>query len=397
MVDRSQVDALVSMANKAAQSAHEKLTLLLQNLPADPSEAQKFLLASIPLLIEEGADEASAGAELWYQEIRQQALTSSFQTLLGPGPDALALDRNIRSMSAPLFTKGKEGKEATGRLLAQLVERKVKDGARSTILANALKDPAATRFARVPAGSETCAWCFMLASRGWVYATKESASKAKKTGDSFHAGCDCQIVPAFGEQTPEIEGYNPDSLYEQYLFGRREFEFRNPGIEPDDKDIAATMRRLLPGLYRRGYAPDPGDIPFEQRTLAPFTEAKQRHVFAGDRRGGPHMHSAQRKREKKTLFPIWWTQEDVIEAIEDVQLYGKSTVTKDGGYMFEGYSRGVLVRIWVRDGMVTTAFPPRGDGVERYFASGNELVPLLIGDATSYPDVYGYRFASRGR
>lgn len=98
-------------------------------------------------------------------------------------------------------------------------------------MANALKDPAATRFARVAAGAETCAWCFMLASRGWVYATKESASKAKKTGDSFHAGCDCQIVLAFGEQTPEIEGYDPDSLYEQYLFGRREFELRNPGIE----------------------------------------------------------------------------------------------------------------------------------------------------------------------
>lgn len=389
MVDRSQVDALVSMANKAAQSAHAKLTLLLQNLPSDPSEAQKFLLASIPLLIEEGADEASAGAELWYQEIRQQALTSSFQTLLGPGPDALALDRNIRSMSAPLFTKGKEGQEATGRLLAQLVERKVKDGARSTILANALKDPAATRFARVPAGAETCAWCFMLASRGWVYATKESASKAKKTGDSFHAGCDCQIVPAFGEQTPEIEGYNPDSLYEQYLFGRREFEFRNPGIEPDDRDIAATMRRLLPGLYRRGYAPDPGDIPFVERESVILTEAFRHHVLVGRSGKGGHFHSSPRPR--KTKFPAWWSEADIWQAVEDVFYFGVAEDRGSGLIQFRGYSRGVHINLLVRDGIPQTIYPLDGDGVN-ILGGDEKLSPIpLTPTGRGSNDVYSHR------
>lgn len=75
------------------------------------------------------------------------------------------------------------------------------------------------RYARVPSGKETCAFCFMLASRGFVYHTKQSAGEG--FGHSYHRHCDCIIVPGFHESTgisadKQIEGYEPSKLYERY-------------------------------------------------------------------------------------------------------------------------------------------------------------------------------------
>ena len=71
-------------------------------------------------------------------------------------------------------------------------------------------DPSKPRWARVPVG-ETCEFCVMLASRGFVYLTRETAS----LGGGFHNGrCDCNVVPSWGER--HIAGYDPDALYRQY-------------------------------------------------------------------------------------------------------------------------------------------------------------------------------------
>ena len=62
----------------------------------------------------------------------------------------------------------------------------------------------ATRFARVPQGGDTCTFCAMLASRGFVYWTRESAGEFSH----YHKHCRCLIVPDDG--TGEVEGYDPD-------------------------------------------------------------------------------------------------------------------------------------------------------------------------------------------
>ena len=65
-------------------------------------------------------------------------------------------------------------------------------------------------FARVPQGTTTCDFCIMLASRGFVYLTEESAGEF----DRFHKNCDCRIVP--GYPGIELEGYDPDLYYDMW-------------------------------------------------------------------------------------------------------------------------------------------------------------------------------------
>lgn len=57
------------------------------------------------------------------------------------------------------------------------------------------------RYARVPVGAETCAWCLMTAGLGYWYMTEEAASHT-------HAACDCVVVPSIGRGDVSIEGYD---------------------------------------------------------------------------------------------------------------------------------------------------------------------------------------------
>lgn len=76
------------------------------------------------------------------------------------------------------------------------------------------------RYARVPTGAETCPFCIMLASRGFVYHSEAAARHA-------HSGCNCVVVPCFDSYyagtsrrfsaSAVIEGYDLDGLYRKYV------------------------------------------------------------------------------------------------------------------------------------------------------------------------------------
>lgn len=82
------------------------------------------------------------------------------------------------------------------------------------------------RYARVPQGEETCDFCLMLASRGFVYLTAESAEGWNHT----HRNCDCIVVAGVGHhdqsaartsmgdwvQDTVIEGYDRQDMLDLY-------------------------------------------------------------------------------------------------------------------------------------------------------------------------------------
>lgn len=99
--------------------------------------------------------------------------------------------------------------------LRVLTDELVKQPYRSTYQDSAIKSGAG--WARVPTGSDTCAWCLMLASRGAVYSTAQAAGRGKK----YHGDCDC--APTLVRSPEDYpEGYRPDDLYDAYSTARRE-------------------------------------------------------------------------------------------------------------------------------------------------------------------------------
>lgn len=100
------------------------------------------------------------------------------------------------------YFHGESPEEAVRRRVGNLARDQVKRRANRTMAENCARD--GVRYARVPVGAETCGFCIMLASRGFVYTTPEAAAHA-------HDGCDCKVMPGFPGM--EIDGYDPEKLY----------------------------------------------------------------------------------------------------------------------------------------------------------------------------------------
>ena len=89
--------------------------------------------------------------------------------------------------------------------------RLVKLASVDTMMKNALRDGA--EWAWIPQG-DTCAFCRMLASRGWVRASEKAIKKGH--AEHIHNNCDCTYCVRFDHETT-VEGYDPDALYEEYI------------------------------------------------------------------------------------------------------------------------------------------------------------------------------------
>ena len=123
---------------------------------------------------------------------------------------------------------GESPEQAVRRRVGDLARDQVKRQANRTMAENCARD--GVRYARVPRGSETCGFCIMLASRGYVYTTPEAAQHS-------HDGCDCKVMPGF--DGAEVEGYDPDSMYDLYREARERAERKT------DRDISREIERIL--------------------------------------------------------------------------------------------------------------------------------------------------------
>lgn len=72
-------------------------------------------------------------------------------------------------------------------------------------LGQAARGRPGVRWARVPSGSDTCPFCLMLASRGFVYSSPQAA------GGHYHPHCDCRVVAGNDGRT-HVDGYEPEGM-----------------------------------------------------------------------------------------------------------------------------------------------------------------------------------------
>lgn len=126
----------------------------------------------------------------------------------------------------------------------------INETARMSARFTAERDPSRPRYARVPSG-RPCAFCLMLASRGFAYWDEKSAGGL---GNSYHEQCACQIVPSWG--ATKLDGYDP----ERYLAAYRAAK-QAAGDEASGKNgyraALRQLRRLEPDLVKDGVTPKP--------------------------------------------------------------------------------------------------------------------------------------------
>ncbi len=131
----------------------------------------------------------------------------------------------------------------------EYVQNMVQTVGRLTMQRAVASDPTKPRWARVPRGAKTCAFCLMLASRGFAYLSEDTAGRQMQ----YHTDCDCDIVPSWGKA--KLRGYDPDKLKMLWEDAKEQAGFYG---SDDYKSTLRILRAVHPGAVRDGseFKPD---------------------------------------------------------------------------------------------------------------------------------------------
>ena len=161
-----------------------------------------------------GLASSELGAQ-WYEYCRALSVGGTYTATVEAPNASTAIAAANREIDK-LFD-GKVDSNKLVMLLHDVVADQVFNQSREIVITNIMEDGGVKNggYARVPVG-DTCAFCIMLASRGFVYTSEKSATRTK-LGEKYHENCNCIAVPFHESST--IPGYQ-DKLhkYEQMYF-----------------------------------------------------------------------------------------------------------------------------------------------------------------------------------
>lgn len=237
-IPRRAIDEYTRGVNAATASATELLAAELEAIDWDVpvAEVRDRLIEIMQACCESAANMSAVVASEFYDAAREHAIGSAMGATAEAGYSPRATEGAVRAFVQALVDGRPDAPERVARKCAQRIDWEAKRAAANSIKANARRDRAKPRYARVPSGSETCEFCLMLASRGPVYHSADSAGE----GNHFHANCDCRIVPVWDSHREvtdaggvirrggtQIEGYDPDAYYERYVRAMLDPDFRS--------------------------------------------------------------------------------------------------------------------------------------------------------------------------
>lgn len=170
-------------------------------------------------LVASRRESSSRLAAAYYQEHRRALVKPGATPVAAALVGALDRDKLIRDLefAGPIAARKTMSRGITRdramraglSATAGVLTRYALEGSRETLVSTAQRDPLALGFVRVTDG-QPCAFCAMLAGRGAVYFSEETASFEP------HNRCGCQPEAVFDESTP-LPGAGGDyaALYEQ--------------------------------------------------------------------------------------------------------------------------------------------------------------------------------------
>lgn len=206
MIPRSYVENFTRGINAISAQAQSALEVALEgiDLTADVADVRRQVVAIMQGVCGTSTDATAQLAAQFYDGLRYYEIGETMGAQPTSGRDSAATEGAVRAFADKLVN---DNPDEFANLLRSRVDYEIKVAASQTCLENAKRDRRKPRFARVPTGIETCDFCLMLASRGFVYHTEAAASHA-------HSGCDCRVVPSWTSY--DVQGYDPKAIYDQW-------------------------------------------------------------------------------------------------------------------------------------------------------------------------------------
>lgn len=215
-ISKETIDNLTMSLNQLSVATKQAVKLRLEAIEySGITDLRIKVIEVLEPYLGAATDRAASYAASFYDTLRYESTGEHFAALAQSSREPKATEGAVRALLSSVVISG-ETAAFFAAVLAR-IDYEIKKAAGQCVIQNALKDTRRAMFARVPTGAETCDFCIMLASRGFVYHSKKTAGEF----DHYHANCDCRVVPGFDGET-KVEGYDPDALYEKYAEKRNE-------------------------------------------------------------------------------------------------------------------------------------------------------------------------------
>lgn len=221
-IPRSYIENYSNSLNQISATARESLSkaLMQLNYDADIADIRNAVIAVMQTACGASSDLSARLAAEFYDGLRLQfGIDDGYQAEVDSGRIPEATDGAVRAFVQDLVDD-KPIEQFVGKCVDRL-DYETRKAANECIATNAKNDPEKPRWARVPTGVETCSFCIMLASRGFVYHSEETASHA-------HANCDCRVIPSW-DKSPTAQGYDPDLYYDMWRHPEKYAEVKTEG------------------------------------------------------------------------------------------------------------------------------------------------------------------------
>lgn len=184
-IPRAVLGVVSAQVNALSADAQEKLMRVLSRIewtPDNIAECRATVVEAMQAVMPwYTALSAQASADL-YDAVREASVGEALGAVAESGYRPEATDGAIRA-GVQKIVDGK-AVEAFNDYVLQRADYEIRRAANYCVTANGARDPLKPKYARVPTGAETCDFCLMLASRGFVYHSTSSAAV-----DHTHASC----------------------------------------------------------------------------------------------------------------------------------------------------------------------------------------------------------------
>ena len=184
-IPREAIDYVTREVNGVSAEAQAEVMRVLERIDwSDITAAREIVVQAVQMALANATTLAAQASADFYDASRTLCIGEPMGAVAISGYEPEKTDRAIRSFVR--FVERGEVEKFNDQVL-QRMDYEVKRSAGNSMFRNGANDTRHPKFARVPTGAETCDFCLMLASRGFVYSSKMSAGGVKL--DHYHAGC----------------------------------------------------------------------------------------------------------------------------------------------------------------------------------------------------------------
>lgn len=208
-IPRQAVDFLTEEINGISADAQARVLRVLQGInwtPENVAQCRDLVLQALAAVMPTYTTMAAQASADFYDAARELVVGERMGAQAISDFDMRKTEGAVRGFVRFVL---RDDVQTFNDQVLQRIDYEMKRSANMSVVENGRRDPKRVRYARVPTGAETCDFCLMLASRGFVYQSEGTAGAGHT-----HYACDCRCVP--GWDGMEVEGYDPRQIYDRW-------------------------------------------------------------------------------------------------------------------------------------------------------------------------------------